>query len=115
VHGIPAAIALSPHVLAVLTQSGPHDRISWFSALRGKKLGSTLVSRNASTELAASDQLIVYRVFSRLSGVSTHGGHSRMLAKTSADDTIGLSLAHGRLVWAVNHDGIGRLRALFLR
>ncbi|HEV8180035.1 MAG TPA: hypothetical protein VGP54_07020, partial [Gaiellaceae bacterium] len=63
VHGIPIAIALSSHVLAVLTTlAGPHDRISWFSATDGTKLGSVLVAATAAPQLAASDQLIVYRV-----------------------------------------------------
>jgi hypothetical protein len=116
VHGIPAAIALSPHVLAVLTQSGPRDRISWFSPTGdNEKLGSVLVSSHSSTELATSDRLIVYRVGNMLNGVSTHSGHIRTLAKTPADDTVGLSLAHGRLVWAVNRGQTGRLRALSLR
>jgi hypothetical protein len=116
VHGIPVAIALSPHVLAVLTQSGPRDRISWFSPTGdNEKLGSVLVSQRSSTELATSDRLIVYRVGNLLNGVSTHGGRIRALAKTPADDTVGLSLAHGRLVWAVNHGRTGRLRALSVR
>ena len=113
VHGIPAAIALTSHVLAVLTQQGgPHDRISWFTATGDKKLGSVLVSTNASPQLAASDHLIVYRVGNLLNGVPTHGGRIRTLAKSPIDNSVGLSLAHGRLLWAVNHNGTGRLRAL---
>jgi len=112
VHGIPLAIALSPNVLAVLTtQAGPHDRISWFSPTSGKRLGSVLVSPHAAPQLAASDQLLVFRVNRQLYGVSTHGGRPRLLAKTG-QDSVGLSLARGRLAWADNHGGVGRLRAL---
>jgi hypothetical protein len=112
VHGIPIAIALSPHVLAVLTTlSGPHDRISWFSATDGTKLGSVLVSPLTMPQLAASDQLIVYRTGRQLRGVSTHNGHSVKLVKTG-QDYVGLSLAHERLIWAENHNASGRLRAL---
>ena len=112
VHGIPLAISLSPNVLTVLTtQTGPHDRISWFSATGEKKLGSVLVSPRAAPQLASSDQLIVFRVNRLLYGVSTHGGRPRLLAKT-AQDSIGLSLAHGRLVWADNRDDVGRLRTV---
>jgi hypothetical protein len=110
-HGVPAAIALSPNVLAVLTQSGPHDRISWFSAIDETKLGSVLVSRRAATELAASDQLIVYRVDRTLYGVSTANGLIRILAKTGSN-TVGLTLKKGQLVWAENRSDGGRLRAL---
>jgi len=111
VHGIPAAIALSPHVLAILTQRGPRDRISWFSASDETKLGSVLVSGRAATQLAASDQLIVYRVNRTLYGVSTATGRIRLLAKT-APDAVGLSLENGQLVWAEHRAGNGRLRAL---
>jgi hypothetical protein len=112
VRGIPAAIALSHHVLAVLTQRGPRDRISWFSTTDETKLGSVLVSRSAATQLAASDQLIVYRVNRSLYGISTTTGRVRLLTKTAAD-TVGFSLSKGgQLVWMENHDGTGRLRAL---
>jgi hypothetical protein len=111
VQGIPAAIALSPHILAVLTQHGPKDRIVWFSAASGAKLGSVLVSRRAAPQLAASDQLIVYQLDRILYGVSTANGRIRVVGKT-APSTVGLSLANNRLVWAENRSDGGRLRAL---
>ena len=111
VHGIPIAIALSSHVLAVLTASGPHDRISWFSASDGTKLGDALVSATAIPQLAASDRLIVYRVGRSLRDVSTRTGRSGNLGKTGLT-SLGLSLAHNRLIWAENHNRTGRLRAL---
>jgi hypothetical protein len=112
VHGIPIAIALSSHVLAVLTTlAGPHDRISWFSAADGTKLGSVLVAPTAAPQLTASDQLIVYRAGRLLRDVSTHGGRLGKLAQTGLN-CVGLALAHGRLIWAENHNGAGRLREL---
>jgi len=111
VHGIPAAIALSPRVLAVLTQRGPHDRISWFSTTDATQLGSVLVSQRAAVQLAASDQLIVYHVGRTLYGVSTSTARIRMLA-TTALDTVGLSLKNGLLVWAENRGATGNLRGL---
>jgi hypothetical protein len=111
VRGVPAAIALSPHLLAVLTQSGPHDRISWFSPAGGTKLGSALVSRRAATQLATSDQLIIYRIDRTLYGVSTSTGQVRKLAKTGPDP-VGFTLKKGQLVWAENRGNGGRLRAL---
>src|SRR6202035_4026558 len=101
VRGVPAAIALSPDVLAVLTQRGPRDRISWFTVDGTTKLGSVLVSARAETQIAASDQLIVYRVGHVLHGVSTATGHNQVLA-TTAPDSVGLSLGSGLLVWAEN-------------
>lgn len=111
VHGIPAAIGLSPHVLAVLTQRGPRDRIVWFSAATGAKLGSVLVDSRAAPQIAVSDQLIVFRVYKTLRAVSTATGHVQVLANTPPT-AVGLSLANGRLLWAENRDGSGRLRAL---
>jgi hypothetical protein len=111
VRGIPAAIALTPHVLAVLTQRGPKDRVVWFSATTGTRLGSVLVSRRAAPQIAVSDQLIVYQVDRTLYGVSTTNGSIRMLAKT-AQTSLGLSLANDRLVWAENRESYGRIRAL---
>jgi hypothetical protein len=112
VGGIPIAIALSSHVLAVLTTQGTaHDRISWFSPADGTKLGSAVVSGRAAPQIAASDQLIVYRVGTLLRSIATVNGHSAKLASTS-QNPVGLSLANGRLVWAENHGGTGRLRAL---
>jgi hypothetical protein len=111
VRGVPAAIGLSPHVLAVLTQRGPRDKISWFSPTDGTKLGSVLVSSRAEPQLATSDQLIVYRVNRTLLGISTSTGTIRPLAKTGSDP-VGLSLKKGQLVWAENHGDAGRLRAL---
>ena len=111
VRGIPIAIALSSHVLAVLTTSGSHDRISWFSVTDGTKLGNVLVSSNAAPQLAASDRLIVYRVGRFLRDVSIRTRRSGKLVKTGLT-TLGLSLAHDRLIWAENHNRTGRLRAL---
>jgi hypothetical protein len=112
VRGIPIAIALSSHVLAVLTtMSGPRDRISWYSAADGTKLGSVLVSPGAAPQLAANDRLIVYHVGRLLRDVSTRNGRSAKLAST-ARSSVGLALARNRLIWADDHNGTGRLRAL---
>jgi hypothetical protein len=118
VRGIPAAIALSSKVFAVLTTSGPRDRISWFSATDGTKRGSVLVSAGAAQQLATSGKLIVYRVGRLLRGISTQNGHIRTLAKTG-NGIADFALAHGRLVWTENygnngrvHGETGRLRAL---
>jgi hypothetical protein len=99
-------------VLAVLTTQGTnHDRISWFSATDGTKLGDVLVSGSAAAQLAVSDRLIVYRVGLLLHGVSTRTRRVGKLVKTGLN-YVGLSLARGRLVWAENHNQTGRLRAL---
>ena len=116
-HGIPIALALTSQVLAVLTTQGAaHDRISWYSTTDGSKLGSVVVSGRASPELAADDQLIVYRVGRLLRDVFIHTGRVGKLVKTPWD-AVGLSLAKGRLLWAENQGrtGSGRLRMLPVR
>jgi hypothetical protein len=111
VRGVPAAIALSAHVLAVLTQRGPRDRLSWFSPTTGTRLGTVVVSARAAPQIAAGDQLIVYRVYRSLYGVSTATGHIKPLGK-AALNTVGPTIGKGQLVWAENHGSGGRLRAL---
>jgi hypothetical protein len=114
-HGIPIALALTSHVLAILTTQGAsHDRISWFSVTDGSKLGSVVIAGNASPELVADDQLIVYSVGRLLRDVFIHTGRVGKLVKTSWN-AVGLSLAKGRLLWAENHGGGGRLRMLGVR
>jgi hypothetical protein len=98
-------------MLAVLTESGHRDRISWYDPTDGTKLGGVSVSRRAAPQLAASDQLVVYRVGRMLRGISIRNGRSRVLVKTGAN-SVGLALAKGRLVWAENRGDTGRLRAL---
>lgn len=113
VGGVPAAIALSPNVLAVLTQKGPRDRITWFSATTGERINSVLVSSRAAPQLAASDQLITYRVYRRLYGVSTANGKIRPLGKVAPNiDFVGPTAGKGQVVWAENHGVSGRLRAV---
>jgi hypothetical protein len=110
--GIPIAIALSPQIFAVLTtQETSHDRISWFSATNGTKLGSVLVSGLAAAQLAVSDHLIVYRVGLQLHSITLA---TRGVAKlvTTGQNYVGLALDDGRLIWGENHNGSGRLRAL---
>jgi hypothetical protein len=110
--GIPIAIALSPQILAVLTtQETPHDRITWFSATDGTKLGSVLVSGLAAAQLAVSDRLIVYRVGLQLHSITLATRHVAKLV-TTGQNYVGLALDDGRLIWGENHNGAGRLRAL---
>ena len=117
VRGIPVAVALSPQVLAVLSLSAggrarrAHDRISWYDPSDGTKLGSVSIPPGAAEQIAVSNRLVVYRVGRLIRGVATRNGHIRTLTKT-ATNAVGLSLANGRLVWAVNKGDAGRLRAL---
>jgi hypothetical protein len=110
VRGIPIAIALSSKVFAVLTTSaGPHDRVSWFSAADGTKLGSALIPANAEQQLATSGNLIVFRLGRFLHGISIANGHIRTLAK-AGNGIVDFSLAKGLLVWTENNGNNGRTK-----
>jgi hypothetical protein len=117
VHGVPAAVALSTHLLAVLSENGGgrtvgvHDTIAWYSPTDCSKRGSISINLSAALQIAANDRLIVYRIGRQLLGVAVANKHITKLAKT-AHGPIGLSLARGRLVWGENHGDTGRLRAL---
>jgi hypothetical protein len=109
--GVPLAIALAPHVLAVLTQHGNRDRLSWYDPSDGAQLGSISISRQVAPAVATSDHTVVYRVGRTLRGVAVSSGRTRTLARISGVPA-GLSLEHGRLAWAENRHGTGRVRTI---
>jgi hypothetical protein len=112
--GTPIALALAPHVLATLEQTPLGVRLAWYVPETGAPSGSVPVADTASPELTASDQLIVFRVGRSLSAVDVTTHRVRTLGTTAAPP-IGLSLEGGRLAWAENVKGIGRIRALYVR
>lgn len=111
--GTPLALSLAPDVLAVLSRRGRTDRVSWYDAAQGTRLGSVRVSPRAAPELAASDRLVVFRVGRLLRGVDIPSGRVRTLAR-AATAPLGLSLAAGRLAWGENRPAGGRVRVLQL-
>jgi hypothetical protein len=111
--GVPVAIALAPHVLATLEQTPLGLRLAWYDRTTGRIRGSVPVPKATTPRLAASDQLIVFRVGRSLRGISTSTHRPRRLA-TAAAAPIGLSLEGGRLAWAENVAGNGRIRALYV-
>jgi hypothetical protein len=54
--------------------------------------------------------MIVYRAGRFLREVSTRTGRTGRLVKTALT-SLGLALSRSRLVWAENHNRVGRLRA----
>jgi hypothetical protein len=111
--GLPLAIALSPHVLAVLTRDGRRDRVSWYAAADGEKLGSSAVPRSAAPQLTASNRMVVYRVGRLLRGIVLSTSRTRKLVR-AASNPVGPSLLRSRLVWAENSAQSARIRELFL-
>ena len=111
--GVPLAVGLSAHVLAVLSRNVHFLRLSWFDPATGHKLGGVGVPVQTAPLLAVNDQFVVYRFGRTLRALVLATRHSHPLGKT-APQYLGLSLDAGRLVWAENHSTYGLLRALSL-
>lgn len=111
--GVPLAVGLAPHVLAVLSRNNGFLRLSWYDPATGRKLGGIGVPVQSAATLAVSDQFVVYRLGRNLRAVVLATRHVRPLTKTAAS-YLGLSLDQGRLVWAENTSTSGRIRALLL-
>ncbi len=113
--GVPVAIGLSPHVLAVLSHND-HDvlRLVWYDPATGRKIGGIGVPADTVSQLAVNDQFIVYRFGRSLRALALATGHVRPLGQTALY-SLGLSLDQGRLVWAENSHTAGLIRALTLR
>ncbi|HET7568584.1 MAG TPA: hypothetical protein VFJ91_11360 [Gaiellaceae bacterium] len=113
--GTPLALALAPHVLAALVESHGRKRVVWFDAEDGTRLGSIRVPAGTAPELAANDQVVVFRVGRVVRAADVDTRKVRTLVKTSSRP-IGLSLAGSRLAWAENRrGGKAEIRAIFLR
>lgn len=111
--GIPLAIALSEHVLVVLTRSDRRDSVSWYDPDDGTSLGSVRVATHAAPELAANDRIAVFRAGHTLQGVVFSTGRVRKLA-TVAGTPGELALWQGQLLWTENRGDRGAIRALDL-
>jgi hypothetical protein len=112
--GLPLAVGLSPHILAVLTRNTRGTlRLTWYDPATGHKLGGTGVPVDTVPTLAVSDQFVVYRFGRTIRALVVATRHSHPLGKT-APQYVGLSLDQGRLVWAENHTTYGLVRALSL-
>lgn len=111
--GLPLALSLSPHRLALLTRSGHTLRVSWYVATTGRRLGSVRVPAGTSPQLAASDRVVAFHVGRLIEAIDLTSRRAHKLLRAAAPP-IGLSLQGTRLAWAENIKGTGRIRALFL-
>lgn len=112
--GTPLAIALSPHILAVLTRKGSGDRLTWYDAATGVKLAGIAVPRATVPQIGATDTTIVYRVGRELRGVTLAKRHAANLSRVAAS-FLGLSVQGKRAVWAENAGKTSAIRSLVLR
>jgi hypothetical protein len=112
--GPPMALAFAPHALATLERTALGLRLAWYDPATGAPGGSVSVPQATSPELTASDQLVVFHVGRSLRAVDLVTHAIRVLGRASVPP-IGLSLEGGRLAWAENINGTGRIRALYVR
>jgi hypothetical protein len=109
--GAPLAIALSSHVLAVLSRASGTLRLAWYDPATGAMHGALTVSPKTAPALAVDDQVIVYRVGQFLRALTVATGRVYVLAQVTTG-FVGFSLDRGRLVWAEHTRTSGRIRAL---
>ena len=112
--GVPVAVGLSAHVLAILSRAGHFVKLSWYDPATGKKLGGIGVPIQTAPTLAVGDQSVVFRVGRNLRELVLATRHIRPLGE-NAVNYLGLSLDNGRLVWAENRNASGLIRALTIR
>lgn len=112
--GVPLAVALSPLYVSAIERTPLGLRLAWYDATSGDPRGSVSLPAGTSPELAASDQLLAFRVGRSISGVRLPAHRVTPLAR-AAGTPIGMSLEGGRLAWAENVGGKGRIRALYLK
>ena len=109
--GTPVAIALTPHLLATLEQTPLGLRLAWYDLETSALNGSVQVPTTTSPELSASDRLIVFEVGRSIRGVNPATRQVSTLAQAGSTP-IGLSIQSGRVAWAENIKGRGRIRSL---
>ncbi len=112
--GVPLAVGLASHALAVLSRGARNARVlrlTWYDPSTGQTLGGIVVPAATAHTLAVNDQVVVYRVGRALRALVLATRHVRALGKTSPE-YLGLSLDGTRLVWAENGRSSGRIRAL---
>jgi hypothetical protein len=109
--GVPLAVGLSSHVLAILSRNVHFLRLSWYDPATGKKLGGIGVPVQTAPALAVNDQFVVFRFGRNLRALVLATRHIHPLGETAAN-YLGLSLDQSRLVWAENHKTYGLIRAL---
>lgn len=111
--GAPAAIALTPHVLATLERTPLGLRVAWYDRETRRIRGSVPVPEATAPLLTASDRTIVFRVGRSIRAVSVASHRVHTLTRASSLP-IGLSLEGNRLAWAENLGRRARIRALYI-
>ena len=108
--GTPRAITLSPQVLAVLLEEGGALRLERFRP-DGTFLGATSLPPQTAARLESDRRWIVAHAGGRILAVNSDTGALTTLA-TRPYPPVGLQAREGRVYWAVNGGGRGRIKSL---
>ena len=108
--GLVTAVALSSRLAAVLVETPGGTSIEWYDPVTGAPLGS-LAAPGAAPSLSAFGELVVFRSGRNVRLLDAAAGTARLLARAAATP-IGLSIEGGRVAWAENVRGRGRVRAV---
>lgn len=113
--GVPLAVGLSSHALAILSRDAHALRLTWYDPATGRKLGGIGVPANTAPTIGVNDQFIAFRYGRTLRALALSTRHLHPLGKTAAV-YLGLSFNQaGRLAWAENTSSSGVIRAVFVR
>lgn len=110
--GTPRAITLSPRVLAVLLEEGGALRLERFRP-DGTFLGATSLPPRTAARLESDRRWIVAHARGRILAVNSDTGALTTLA-TLRYPPVELQARDGRVYWAVNGGGRGRIKSLRL-
>jgi hypothetical protein len=109
--GVPLGLSLSSTVLATIERTPTGLRVAWYDRSTGAPEGSLAVPPTTSSDVAANETTIVYRVGRSIRAIDTATAKSRELTRAAATP-VGLSVEGQRVAWAENLKGTARVRAL---
>jgi hypothetical protein len=97
--GTVRAVALSPTRAAVLAQRGTRQRIEWYDARSGGRLGSAAAPPGTARALSTDGRFVALTVGKTVRLLDLRSGVQRTLRR-AATQPIGVSVLAGRVVWA---------------
>lgn len=108
------AVALSKTVVAALVREGGVQRLEVYDLQTGARRSSVPVGAKAAPELSAAGTAVVYHD-RKVIRILRAGEQTTWLVAIAAGEPFDLSIEGGRVVWAENKHGEGRIQAMHLR
>jgi hypothetical protein len=108
------AVALSETIVAALVREGGVQRLEAYDLQTGARRSSVRVGAKAAPELSAAGTAVLYHERKVIRILRAGEQTTRLVAK-AAGEPFDLSIEGGRVAWAENSDGEGRIQAMHLR